>query len=157
MITYEAITLDSVLAEEQSVELNSFSKADAWELGCLMHSLCEERQLPVAVCIELAGQVVFAFGMPGSSPDNDRWIAGKRAITALTHHSSLFNRLKAESRGGTDASVFGLDPTHYICSGGCVPIFVKDTGFVGSVTVSGLADTDDHALSLEALRLFSKK
>lgn len=150
-------TMEGILEQEKSAELASFSAEDAWKLGCLMHDLCAERALPVAVSIELAGQVVFQLGMSGSSPDNDRWIAGKRAITALTHHSSLFSRLKAESKGGTNASVFGLDPTKYLCAGGCVPIFVKGTGYVGSVTVSGLADTEDHALSLEALARFAEE
>ena len=46
----------------------------------------------------------------------------------------------------------GLDPLLYAAAGGCVPIVVEGVGMVGTVTVSGLAQEDDHALVVEALR-----
>ncbi|MET8912572.1 heme-binding protein, partial [Micromonospora sp. NPDC004551] len=38
--------------------------------------------------------------------------------------------------------------------GGCFPIILKGTGPVGTVTVSGLPQLDDHRLAVEALELF---
>ena len=36
----------------------------------------------------------------------------------------------------------------------CGPVRVADVGVVGTVTVAGLAQADDHALVVEALRTF---
>ena len=44
-----------------------------------------------------------------------------------------------------------LDPTVYAVSGGCVPIRVGGA-MVGTATVSGLPDHEDHALVIEAMR-----
>jgi uncharacterized protein (UPF0303 family) len=47
----------------------------------------------------------------------------------------------------------GLPLALYSDHGGCFPILVRDVGPVGTVTVSGLAQHNDHALVVEALEL----
>ncbi|MGM7668264.1 heme-binding protein [Microbacterium sp. A93] len=43
------------------------------------------------------------------------------------------------------------DGALYAAHGGSFPATVSGTGVVGSITVSGLAQADDHALVVEAL------
>jgi uncharacterized protein (UPF0303 family) len=45
----------------------------------------------------------------------------------------------------------GVDPTLYAAHGGCVPLTIRDVGVVGTVTVSGLAQVQDHLLVVEAM------
>ena len=46
---------------------------------------------------------------------------------------------------------FGLDSADYATHGGSFPIFVKGTGCIGAVTVSGLPQREDHNMVVEAL------
>ena len=46
---------------------------------------------------------------------------------------------------------FALDEKQYLAKGGAIPIFVKNAGMIGVVTVSGLRDEEDHAIIVDAL------
>ena len=59
-------------------------------------------------------------------------------------------RLRIQQR--TLAESMYLDEKDYAAHGGCVPLVVKGVGFVGTVTVSGLPQREDHELVVEALR-----
>ena len=48
-------------------------------------------------------------------------------------------------------AMMALDPRDYTAHGGCFPIRVRGTGMVGTVTVSGLPQKEDHALVVETL------
>jgi uncharacterized protein (UPF0303 family) len=41
---------------------------------------------------------------------------------------------------------------HFAWDGGSFPIAVAGTGVIGTLTVSGLPDIEDHALAVEGLR-----
>ncbi|MDT4922517.1 MAG: hypothetical protein QOG01_230, partial [Pseudonocardiales bacterium] len=45
----------------------------------------------------------------------------------------------------------GVDPALYAAHGGCFPLRIRDVGVVGTVTVSGLPQVQDHALVVEAI------
>ena len=45
-----------------------------------------------------------------------------------------------------------LDPADYAAHGGAFPITIKNVGMIGTVTVSGLRQAEDHAIAVEALR-----
>uniref|UniRef100_UPI003101941B heme-binding protein n=1 Tax=Neorhizobium sp. EC2-8 TaxID=3129230 RepID=UPI003101941B len=45
-----------------------------------------------------------------------------------------------------------LSPDDYVSSGGSVPLIVRGSGCVDSVTVSGLTQYDDHRLAADAIR-----
>jgi uncharacterized protein (UPF0303 family) len=46
---------------------------------------------------------------------------------------------------------YALPVADYAEAGGSFPLAIDGTGVVGSVTISGLADRDDHELVVEAL------
>jgi uncharacterized protein (UPF0303 family) len=46
---------------------------------------------------------------------------------------------------------YGLAVADYAADGGSFPLAVAGTGVVGSATISGLAQRDDHELVVEAL------
>jgi uncharacterized protein (UPF0303 family) len=46
----------------------------------------------------------------------------------------------------------GLDLKDYAAHGGCFPIFLEGTGCLGTITVSGLPQREDHALIICVLQ-----
>jgi uncharacterized protein (UPF0303 family) len=143
--------LAHIAEQEGRLTVRGFSHDDAWRLGSILVELARERHLAVGIDITRGEQQVFHVGLRGSNADNDDWLARKVRTTKRFGRSSLAVRLESEARaGGYD----WLDPKLYALSGGCVPIRLTDGALVGTATVSGLPDTEDHALVIEALELF---
>lgn len=138
--------LARIAREEEELSFPSFGHDDAWRLGRTIRRLARERELPVAIDVRLGEQQVFHAGLPGSSANNDGWIARKIRTSLLYGTSSLAIRVQKDLRGGFTH----LDPAIYAVSGGCVPIRVVGS-IVGTATVSGLPDAEDHALVVEAI------
>jgi uncharacterized protein (UPF0303 family) len=53
--------------------------------------------------------------------------------------------------GVTLESRYGLDFANYAAHGGAFPVLVRGAGPIGSVTVSGLPQREDHKLVVRAL------
>ena len=68
--------------------------------------------------------------------------------------SSYLVGLRARAKGITFAAMHDLPLQEYAAHGGCFPVRVRDVGVVGTVTVSGLPQADDHALVVEVVREF---
>jgi len=83
-------TMEEIVAAEKERALDSFTNEDGWKLGLMARKICMERNLPMTICVEKCGQVVFQCALEGS------------------------------------------------------------------LTVSGLADTDDHELVMEILKMFKE-
>ncbi len=47
---------------------------------------------------------------------------------------------------------FALDEKDFLAKGGAIPIFVKGSGMIAVVTVSGLHDEEYHNIIVEALK-----
>jgi uncharacterized protein (UPF0303 family) len=50
----------------------------------------------------------------------------------------------------------GLELKDYAPHGGCFPIFLAGTGCVGTITVSGLPQREDHMLVVSVLQEYLK-
>ncbi len=145
-------TLDEVAAEEAELQLPGFTEDDAWALGSALVATARERELPVAVDITRHGHQLFHAALPGSSPDNDRWIERKARVVDRFGHSSLYVRLLCERDGTTLEEKFLLDGREYAAHGGAFPLLVRGVGPVGTVVVSGLPQVEDHRMVVAALR-----
>lgn len=145
-------TLDSLAAEQPTLALARFDYATAWQLGTRMQAEAAGRKLPVAIEISHGETVVFRTLLPGATPDNLDWTRRKCVVALRFHQSSLYMRLLCEGHGWDFGQRFRLPTEGYAASGGGVPILVAGTGVVGAVAVSGLPDTEDHALAADALR-----
>jgi uncharacterized protein (UPF0303 family) len=147
-------TIARVEAEEHELVFTRFDNDDAWRLGCLLVELAQERGLPVTVDIRRGPQQLFHAAMPGTTPDNDSWIERKVRVVERFGASSYLVGLRARRQGITFAAQHDLPLQEYAAHGGCFPVRVRDVGVVGTVTVSGLPQADDHALVVEAIRDF---
>jgi uncharacterized protein (UPF0303 family) len=68
--------------------------------------------------------------------------------------SSYAVGLKLAATGKTLEEGMGPAAAECAAHGGCFPIVVRGVGFVGTVTVSGLPQKDDHDLVVQAIRDF---
>jgi uncharacterized protein (UPF0303 family) len=59
-----------------------------------------------------------------------------------------------KSKGKSIEEAYLISEREYAPHGGCFPVFVKDTGMVGTITVSGLPQEEDHKLVVQAIREF---
>lgn len=141
-------------AQERRLTLPHFTYDDAWSLGTLLVDLARQRGAPVAIDITRSGQQLFHAALPGSTPDNDAWIARKRRVVERYAASSLLIGTRFRAKGTTFEDDSRLDPDLYAAHGGAFPITVEGAGVIGTVVVSGLPQLEDHALVVEALERF---
>ncbi|MFI7609345.1 heme-degrading domain-containing protein [Micromonospora sp. NPDC049366] len=140
--------------QEERLQFDRFDHDDAWELGSRLVGMARERNLSVTVDIRLGDQQLFHCALPGTTADNDDWIERKIRVVRRFGHSSYLVGQSYRDRGTTFEQQPHLDPARYAAHGGCFPIILRGTGPVGTVTVSGLPQLDDHRLVVEALGLF---
>ncbi len=147
-------TVEELVAQERQLTLRRFSYDDAWALGSMLVEMAHLRQAPVAIDIRRGAQQLFHCGLPGSSADNDAWIDRKRKVVERYGESSFLVGTRFRTKGTTFEESSRLDPDEYAAHGGSFPITIQGVGVVGSITVSGLPQAEDHAMVTEALERF---
>jgi uncharacterized protein (UPF0303 family) len=137
--------------QERELVLDRFDHTDAWRLGTRITALAQAAGLRVGIDIRRPGLILFRAALPGSTPDQESWIARKSAVVLRMEASSALvdARLRA---AGVDAAASGWLGPEYAVTGGSFPIRVRDVGVVGAVTASGLASMEDHDLVVAGLR-----
>lgn len=154
MSTTGGYTPEQLLDQERRLTLPSLSNDDALGLGLLMMRRARERQLPIVVEIRRGPQALFRVALPGSSPDNDGWIAAKSRVVERFGHSTLYERVRHEEQGTSFEDATGLSLPEFAAHGGGFPLTVVDAGVVGAVMVSGLSQVEDHRFVVECLEAF---
>lgn len=149
-------TLAALLREEETIQFSEFANETAWRIGSRLVELASERELGVTIDICRNGQQLFHCALAGTAPDNDEWIKRKNRVVNRYGHSSLYVGMRYRSQGTTFEEKSWLDPNEYAAHGGAFPIIIARVGVVGTVTVSGLAQEDDHALVVSVLREFAR-
>ncbi|MFJ8155636.1 heme-degrading domain-containing protein [Streptomyces sp. NPDC094468] len=147
-------SVEELEKQERRLVFRQFTYDDAWALGSLLVEMARERQAPVAVDIHRGGQQLFHAALPGSTPDNDAWIARKRRVVERYGAASYLVGARFRAKGTTFEESSRLDPDTYAAHGGSFPVTVENVGVIGSVTVSGLPQLQDHRMVVEALERF---
>ncbi len=143
--------LDRLLGEEQELQFTSFNEDTAWQIGCWLVEYAVKNTLPITIDIRRGEQQLFHASRPGASADNDEWVKRKVRLVARFGHSSYYLGQLLKSEGKTIAEKFLLPESEYAPHGGCFPILLKGTGMVGTITVSGLAQAEDHKVVVAAI------
>lgn len=149
--------LKDILVQEEELQFHRFNEETAWNLGCMLMKIALSENLPVTIDITRGSQQLFHACRQGTSADNDEWVKRKVRLVNRMGHSSFYLGQLLKSRNETIEKKYLLSESEYAPHGGCFPIIVKGTGMVGTVTVSGLAQEDDHALVVRALRELLEK
>jgi len=144
--------IEKIALQEKRLQFEQFDSEVAWIIGTALKVAAEKRRVAVAIDIQLAGHSLFSYAMPGTTPDNLDWIRRKRNVVMRYHRSSYAIGLKHEKAQTTLQGRTGLDVKDYAPHGGCFPILLAGTGCVGTITVSGLPQRDDHALVVSVLQ-----
>ncbi|SCM77346.1 conserved hypothetical protein [uncultured Pleomorphomonas sp.] len=146
--------LDDLLAQEERLQFPAFDNDTAIGLGLHLMELGRARGLPITVDVRRAGQQLFHAALPGTAADNDQWVIRKNAVVMRFGHSSYYMGRRAALKDVPFHEAMLVDPLAYAAHGGAFPIRVIGTGLVGTVTVSGLPQNEDHALVVEAIESF---
>ena len=144
--------LNQLLKEEQELQFTNFNEDTAWKLGTQLVETARSRELPVTVDITRGSHQLFHASLRGTSPDNDEWVKRKVRLVYRFGHSSFYIGQMLKSKGKTIEQTSLVPESEYAPHGGCFPIIVRDTGIVGTITVSGLPQEDDHKLVVEAIQ-----
>ncbi len=144
--------LESLLQEEKELQFENFNEETAWELGKRLVERAIREELPITIDITRGAHQLFHAGRPGTSADNDEWVKRKVRLAYRFGHSSFYMGQFLKNLGKTIEEVLLIPESEYAPHGGCFPVIVKGTGMVGTITVSGLAQEDDHRLVVETIR-----
>ena len=130
-----------------------FDNADAWRLGSAMVAAAIERALPVTIDIRRHGQQLFHAALPAPRPRTTRGSSARS--TSSTVRCRVLPGGPAARGGGTALDeALGVEPRLFAAHGGAFPVRIRDVGVVGTVTVSGLPQADDHAFVTEMIGSF---
>ena len=146
--------LDELEAQEERLVFDQFDEDTAWHLGVALREAALSAGLPVAISIRCNGQHLFHAALPGSSGDNDGWLARKSAVVDRYGRSSLRVGEQFRVDGGSFDEDSRLDLSLFAAHGGAFPVLVRGTGCIGTVAVSGLPQLEDHRLVVEVLERF---
>ncbi len=148
------LLLDLVAKQEAALQFERFSIEMAHEIGLALMEKAKEAQKPVAIDITRHGQQLFHVALEGATADNDGWIIRKMAVVNRFSHSSYYMSLELSINETTIEEAYLLDEWAYAPHGGSFPITIKDTGVIGTITVSGLPSAEDHQLVVDVLTAY---
>lgn len=149
--------LESLLHEEEEIQFTTFTNETAWQIGSRFVEVARQESLGVTIDICRHGHQLFHAALPGTTADNDAWIKRKNRVVNRFGHSSFYIGNLYKSQGTTIEQKSLLDPTRYAPHGGAFPIIIKGVGVVGTITVSGLPQAEDHKLVVRVLREFMQQ
>jgi len=149
--TTGGFTSEGLALEARALQLSSLSQAEALEIGAIAQSIGLNRKLPIAIEVRMKEWVVFHASLPGSTPENDSWIARKARVVNATGNSTMYERVLAEEQGIDWYAVKGLPEETHAIHGGGLALNVIGLGLTGILIVSGLPQVEDHLLGVEII------
>ena len=149
--------LQQLLDEERELQFARFNEETAWQLGNQMVEKCKKDGLSVTIDITQGDHQLFHASLKGTSADNDEWVKRKVRLVYRFGHSSFYMGQLLKSMGKSIEEAYLLPESDYAPHGGCFPILIKNTGMVGTITVSGLPQEEDHKLVVQSIRDYLKE
>ena len=143
--------LETIARQEKELILAHFDSEVAWQLGLRVRELAVSRQHPVAIEVRRFGQQLFYSVLAGAVPDNAEWIRRKSNTVQRFYRSSYAIGLELGQKNSNLSDRYGLPTSDYSADGGSFPLTVTNAGVIGSLTVSGLPQRQDHELVVEVL------
>lgn len=149
-------TIARVRQQQKLLQFSQFSNENAYELGVQAVAAARGQDLPITIDIRRHGHQLFHAARPGTSPNNDAWIDRKVRLVDKFGDSSYLVYCQMELDGATVEPSLGLDPLLYVAAGGSFPIILRGSGPIGTVTVSGLKQEEDHDFVVRVVAAYLK-
>lgn len=149
--------LKEMQQEEKDLIFGAFDSQTALSLGLHLVEEAKRRSQAVTIDITVKGHRLFLHAMEGTHPDNENWIRRKNNVVNHFGSSSWHTALRLRSENKTLEQDFHLPDSDYVLAGGAFPLILKGEGHVGTITISGLPDEEDHNLVTTAIRSFLQK
>jgi uncharacterized protein (UPF0303 family) len=143
--------LAKLAQQEQALVFSHFDADIAWRIGTTLRDLAVQRKLGVVIDVRRFNQPLFYSALEATTPANPDWVRRKSNVVARFFRSSYQVGLDLKQKKTDLLEKHGLAFSDYAAHGGSFPICVEHAGVIGSVTVSGLPQRDDHELVVEAL------
>jgi uncharacterized protein (UPF0303 family) len=150
--------LDELDRIDSTLVFPTFTSDTAWTLGNLLRARLLPLPQPVVIDITLAqsSHCVFrATTHSGTTPDNDSWVARKRATVLRFGKSTWYMHNKMQGDEAAFARKFGMGSERageFAIHGGGWPVRVKGVeGVVAVVVVSGLKQEQDHGVVVQCV------
>lgn len=149
--------LDQVEQQLEEVVLKKFTNEDACDMGVWLYQKAKEEEKSITISIIKSGQRVFYASLDGTSKENDDWIRRKENTANHFCKSSYEVKLKMMLVEDDIWNRVGLSKRDYAQHGGSVPIRIEGVGMIGTITVSGMKDFEDHDYAVQALKEWKKR
>jgi uncharacterized protein (UPF0303 family) len=148
--------IEQIKKQEAALQFDSFTESDAWALGNLMRAEAEAKKLPLVIEIKMGKRPLFFTALPGTAEDNADWARRKANAVMKTNASSYRLGLQDKAAGKSFVELRGFDPVDFVTAGGGFPIVLRNAGLIGTVTVSGIPQRQDHGFVVLCLCKFLK-
>lgn len=142
--------LERIQTQEDQLQFETFTFSDGWQLGLTIREKVLAHGGDAVVDVTVGGVQLFRCAVGNPAPNNSRWIRRKQNTVQEQGKSSLRVSLEMTMSGRT-LEEFGLNAAEFALSGGGFPIRVRGLGVIGVATVSGLPQTHDHQMVVNAL------
>jgi uncharacterized protein (UPF0303 family) len=118
--------LDKIHELQERLIFKEFNSKTAWEIGNMLYERAKKENKIITISIVLNGHRLFYYSF-------DYFFKSSYEVALLMQikKDNLSNR-------------YGLPADSYAASGGSVPIILENTGVVGTITLSGMAQDEDH-------------
>jgi uncharacterized protein (UPF0303 family) len=147
---------NEILEQEKLLQFDKFTNDVAFEIGLMLKKKAENDGRQIVVDIQRHGQTLFHFAHENTCMDNEVFIAAKNRIVNRFFHSSLYFAYRVKESNKTPEEAFRADSMEFIPCGGGFPVIVKNVGVIGTITVSNMAEEDDHRYIVEVLKEYLK-
>ena len=140
--------------QENELQFTTFSNESALKVGLALLEAARSAGQAVTIDITRAGQQLFHYAMSGTNADNDAWVKRKSNTAQRFGHSSYYIGTVLKNAGQSIEQKYLLPESEYAAHGGSFPLIMRNAGVIGTITVSGLPQAEDHELVVTTLRAF---
>lgn len=135
----------------EKIQFQRFDNQYARILGNALYDAADNKGYALAIDITVNNTCLFSALMAGATAENIDWVRRKRNLVNMLGISSWAAGLMLESRNTTLEARYGVSIRDYAPFGGSYPLIIAGCGMIGTITVSGAPQRDDHNLVLSLL------
>ena len=143
--------LEQTEKQRKACVVTSFTNAEAFDLGYYIYQKALREGKPFAVSVTRNRQRLFYASAEGPTTENDHWIMRKENTAYFFRKSTYEMYLYLQIREANLFDRYGLPQDQYVAAGGSMPISAEGFGMIGTATVSGMSQAQDHAFVTEAV------